>query len=127
MDKKELTVECGWTLAELEIQFKETFSATLRGYEGNKRIPVGDDRRINEMGGVTVDSVTIRGSAPVGDIEDLMQQAFGLKVRITTPNDWRFAPKDLPLYKVQELPIHEEYCDMHELKEKYKKNQKPDS
>lgn len=29
MDKKELTLECRWTLVELERRFKETFHSTL--------------------------------------------------------------------------------------------------
>lgn len=116
----ELTVDRGWTLKELERRFKETFKATLRIFDDRKHRLINDPRRIDEMGDVTVDSTTIRGYAVVGDIEDLMQQAFGLTVRITSPNDWKFAPKDLPLYNVQEMPTHG-YVDCHELKKKYKK------
>lgn len=120
MNNTELTIERSWTLGELERHFKETFKATLRIFDDRKHRIINDPRRIDEMGAVTVDSTTIRSYAPVGDIEDLMQQAFGLTVRITSPNDWKFAPKDLPLYNVQEMPTHG-YVDCHELKEKYKK------
>ena len=118
MDKKELTLERGWTLAELMCRFKETFGATLRIFDDRNRRIVNDPRRIEEVGIVTVDSITIRGSVPVGDIETLMQQTFGLKVRIATPNDWRFAPQDMPLYRVYELPTHY-YTDAHAMKRKY--------
>ena len=120
MNNTELTVERSWSLEELERRFKETFETTLRIFDDRNRRIFNDPRRIDEMGNVTVDSVTIQGSASVGDIEELLQQTFGLKARITTPNDWMFAPKDLPLYKVHELRRHWVHPDLHALKEKYK-------
>ena len=120
MNNAELIVERRWSLAELERRFRETFKATLRIFDERNHRIVNDPRCIDEIGSVTVDNVTIQGSAPVGDIETLMQQSLGLKVRIATSNDWKFAPKDLPLYRVHEIPAREGYIDSHALKEKYK-------
>ena len=119
MNNTELTVESNWFLLELERRFKETFQATLRIYdERNHRIG-NDTHRIEEFGNVTKNSITIRESDLVGDVEMLLQQAFGLKVRIYTPDDWSFAPKEFPLNRVREIPrgVH---FDMKALKEKYK-------
>ena len=120
MDKKELTLERGWTLAELERRFKETFQATLRIYDERKRVG-NSTLHIEEFGNVTVNSITIRESDLVGEVEMLLQQAFGLIVRIYTPDDWTFAPKEFSLNRVRKIPRGLVHPDMEALKKNTKK------
>lgn len=97
----ELTIERGWNLEELSLQFNAAFVAELQIFDGQQRITDGN-LRIEEIGNVTCDSLHVRGIESVGEVVKRIHEAFGLTVRIVEQKHGREVDDMIPLYLVHE-------------------------
>lgn len=102
----ELTIERGWTLGELFLQFTAAFVAELQVFDGQQRITDGH-LRIEEIGNVTCDSLHIRGVDHVGEVVKQIHEAFGLTIRIVEQKHGREVDDWISLYMVHDKGHYE--------------------
>ena len=102
----ELTIEHGWTLDELFLQFTAAFVAELQVFDGQQCITDGN-LRIEEIGNVTCDSLHIRGFELVGEVAKRIHEAFGLTVRIMEQKHGGEVDSQIPLYLVHDRDNYE--------------------
>ena len=104
------------TVKRLKENFKNEFGGTLRVYDGREK---ADDNatlasiRRNEdaKGGELI----CNGHLTVGSFERRMRDIFGIKVQVSTPDDWTLALDGITLAKLKDIPEKCSKADMESL------------
>jgi hypothetical protein len=106
---KDVEVKGNTKVETLQKQFKESFGTEIRVYKtlntGQGSRPADPKSTLSSIGdqNIKVDTLTIKKSKSVGDIEDEFKGKMGIGIQIMTPDGKNFAPNNISLKEVSKL------------------------
>ena len=114
------------SVKKLKENFKNEFGGTLRVYDGREKADESATlasirRNEDAKGGELICS----GNKTVGGFEKEMQEVFGIKVQVATPDDWTLVLDGITLSKLKNIPEKTSKADMESLVA-YKRRAKED-
>jgi hypothetical protein len=106
---KDIDVKGNMKVDTLQKKFKESFGTEIRVYKtlntGRGSKPADSKSTLASIGDTSrkVESMTIKKSKKVGEIEDEFKEVMGIGIQIMTPDGKAFAPNDMRLKDVAKI------------------------
>ena len=102
---KDINVTGNMHVGTLNEEFEKNFGTQIRVYKGlSKGANRADPKQtLASICDKKIESITIKKSHSVGDIENQFKEKMGIQIQIMIPNSDKFAPNDTSLKKVASM------------------------